>query len=154
MVISKLNIDKIVKTLSLIQECIVELKKLSMMEKKEFLSDKRNPASGESYLRRSLEAIFDIGRHLLAKSYGIKDLEYKKIALELGEKGIVENEYSRILMKMAGYRNRMVHLYNEVGPEEIYEILKNHLSDIEQFVEKIANFIETYKKGLKDKKSI
>jgi uncharacterized protein YutE (UPF0331/DUF86 family) len=92
MVISKLNIDKIGKTLSLIQECIVELKKLSMMPKKEFLSDKRNPAAGESYLRRSLEAIFDIGRHLLAKSYGFKDLEYKKIALELGEKGIVEKE--------------------------------------------------------------
>ena len=153
MVISKLNIDKIVKTLSLIQDCIVELKKFSMMEKKEFLSDKRNPAAGESYLRRSLEAIFDIGRHLLAKSYGIKDLEYKKIALELGEKGIVEKEYSRILMKMAGYRNRMVDLYHEVGPEEIYDILKNHLYDIEQFVGKIASFIETYKKGLKDKKS-
>jgi uncharacterized protein YutE (UPF0331/DUF86 family) len=153
MVISKLNIDKIVKTLSLIQECIVELKKLAMMEKKEFLLDKRNPAAGESYLRRSLEAIFDIGRHLLAKSYGIKDLEYKKIALELGEKGIVEKEYSRILMKMAGYRNRMVHLYQEVDPEEIYEILKNHLSDIEQFIGKIAIFIETYKKGLKNKKS-
>jgi uncharacterized protein YutE (UPF0331/DUF86 family) len=153
MVISKLNIDKIGKTLSLIQECIVELKKLSMMQKKEFLSDKRNPAAGESYLRRSLEAIFDIGRHLLAKSYGFKDLEYKKIALELGEKGIVEKEYSRTLMKMAGYRNRMVHLYHEVGPEEIYDILKNHLSDIEQFIEKIAGFLDTYKKGVNNTRS-
>jgi uncharacterized protein YutE (UPF0331/DUF86 family) len=153
MVISKLNIDKILKTLSLIQELIVELKKLSRMERKEFLSDKRNPAAGESYLRRSLEAIFDIGRYLLAKSYGIKDLEYKKIALELGEKGVVEKEYSRILMKMAGYRNRMVHLYHEVGPEEIYDILKSHLSNIEQFVEKVATFVETYKEGLKNKKT-
>jgi uncharacterized protein YutE (UPF0331/DUF86 family) len=153
MVISKLNIDKIWKTLSLIQECIVELKGLSAMPEKEFLSDKRNPAAGESYLRRSLEAIFDIGRHLLAKSYGFKDLEYKKIAIELGEKGIVEKEYSRILMKMAGYRNRMVHLYHEVGPEEIYDILKNHLFDIEQFVGTMATFIETYKKGVNDTKS-
>jgi uncharacterized protein YutE (UPF0331/DUF86 family) len=153
MVISKLNINKIGKTLSLIQECIIELKKLSMMQKKEFLSDKRNPAAGESYLRRSLEAIFDIGRHLLAKSYGFKDLEYKKIALELGEKGVVEKEYSRTLMKMAGYRNRMVHLYHEIGPEEIYEILKNHLSDIEQFIEKIAGFLDTYKKGINNTKS-
>ncbi len=32
------------------------------------LSDRRNPAAAESYLRRSLEAIFDIGRHILAKS--------------------------------------------------------------------------------------
>jgi uncharacterized protein YutE (UPF0331/DUF86 family) len=153
MVISKLNIDKIARILSLIQECIAEMKRLSMMQEEEFLSDKRNPAAGESYLRRSLEAMFDVGRHILAKSYGFKDLEYKKIAIELGEKGVVEEEYSRILMKMAGYRNRMVHLYQEIGPEEIYDILKNHISDIEQFVGKIASFIDTYKKEVNDKES-
>ena len=65
----------------------------------------------------------------------------------------MEKEYSRTLMKMAGYRNRMVHLYHEVGPEEIYGILKNHLSDIEQFIEKIAGFIDMYKKGVNNTKS-
>jgi uncharacterized protein YutE (UPF0331/DUF86 family) len=90
---------------------------------------------------------------LLAKSYGFKDLEYKKIAIELGEKGIVEKEYASVLMKMAGYRNRMANLYHEVGSEEIYDILKNHLFDIEQFVGKMASFIETYKKSVNDTKS-
>jgi uncharacterized protein YutE (UPF0331/DUF86 family) len=122
MVISKLNIDKIVKTLSLIQEYILELRTLSMIEEKEFISDKRNPAAAESYLRRLLEAVFDIARHILAKTFGFKDLEYKRIAQELGKKGIVDKEYSRILIKMAGYRNRMVHLYYEVGPEELYKL--------------------------------
>lgn len=146
MVISKLHTDKIEKNLSIIQGFVVELKKFLLMSEEEFLSDKRNPAAAESYLRRSLEAIFDISRHILAKSYGFKDLEYKKIALELGDKGIIEKEYSRTLMKMAGYRNRMVHLYHEVSPEEIFDILKSHLSDIEWFVSKMASFIENYKK--------
>jgi len=148
MVISRLNIDKIEKNLSLIQEFLLELKNLSSIPKDEFLSDKRNPAAGESYLRRSLEAIFDIGRHILAKSYGFKELEYKKIARELGDKGIVDKEYSTVLVKMAGYRNRMVHLYHEVTPEELYHILINHLTDLERFISEIGKFIEGYKKTL------
>jgi len=146
MVISRLHIGKIEKGLSIIQEFIAELKRLFLMSEEEFLSDKRNPAAAESYLRRSLEAIFDIGRHILAKSYGFKGLEYKDIANELGNKGVVEKDYSRILMKMAGYRNRMVHLYHEVSSEEIYDILKNHLSDIERFISEIARFLEDYRR--------
>lgn len=105
MVISRLHLDKMEKNLSLIQEFITELKGLVKISKDEFLLDKRNSAAAESYLRRSLEAIFDIGRHILSKSYGFKELEYKKIALELGEKGVIEKEYAKTLLKMAGYRN-------------------------------------------------
>ena len=47
------------------------------MSQEEFLADKRNPAVTESYLRRCLEAVFDLSRHILAKSYGFKELEYK-----------------------------------------------------------------------------
>lgn len=148
MVISRLHIDKIERNLSLIQEFLAELKKLYLITEEEFLSDKRNPAAAESYLRRSLEAVFDIGRHILAKSYGFKELEYKNIALELGEKGVINNEYSKNLIKMAGYRNRMVHLYHEIGSEEIYQILKSHLSDIEKFIVEIVGFIERYKKTM------
>lgn len=145
MVISKLNTDKIEKNLTLIQAFLFSLREFSAMTEGDFLSDKRNPASAESYLRRSLESVFDVGRHILAKSYGFKELEYKKIALELGEKGILNKEYTKILLKMAGYRNRMVHLYHEVSPKEIYEILKNHLPDIDRFVLEISRFIEDYK---------
>jgi len=147
MVISKLHIDKIERNLSLIQGFLSELKELSVKAENDFLSDKRNPAAAESYLRRSLESVFDIGRHILAKSYGFKELEYKKIALELGERGVVDKEYARVLLKLAGYRNRMVHLYQEVTPKEIYDLLRNNLSDIERFIPEISAFIENYKEA-------
>ncbi|MBE0425219.1 MAG: DUF86 domain-containing protein [Nitrospirae bacterium] len=148
MVISRLHVDKIEKNLSLIQDSLLELKGLSKMSEEEFLSDRRNAAASESFLRRSLEAIFDIGRHILAKGYGFKEIEYKKIAIELGERGVIDKEYARTLLKMAGYRNRMVHLYNEITSKEIYGILTKHLLDIERFISKIVIFIEDYRKGL------
>jgi len=50
----------------------------SRMTKEEFLSDRKNPPFVESYLRKSLEAVFDIGRHILARTKSFKEIEHKK----------------------------------------------------------------------------
>ncbi len=145
MVISNLNIDRILNLLRYIENCLNELKPFSKMSLEEFLSDKKNPPFVESYLRRALEAVFDIGRHILSKTYGYKEIEYKSIAKGLGEKEIISKELSDILYSMAGYRNRMVHFYREVTPLELYQIVINNLSDFERFSKEIVAFIKAYK---------
>lgn len=45
------------------------LRDLPLKNKGEFLQNRHNVAAAESYLRRSLEALFDIGRHILAKRF-------------------------------------------------------------------------------------
>ncbi len=40
-------------------------------------------AIAESYLRRSLEAIFDVGRHITSETVGKGIVEYKGIAILL-----------------------------------------------------------------------
>ncbi|MCU0233204.1 MAG: hypothetical protein MUC56_17190 [Thermoanaerobaculales bacterium] len=42
----------------------------------EFASDRRNPLASDAALRRALEALFDVARHLLAKAKGLAGLEY------------------------------------------------------------------------------
>jgi uncharacterized protein YutE (UPF0331/DUF86 family) len=145
MVISKLNFNKIQDNLNLIGEFLEKLKRLLKLTKDEFLSDERNPAATESFLRRCIEAIFDVGRHILSKSFSFKSLEYKEVAKELGEKGIVSEEYSQTLIKMAGYRNRMVHFYKEILAQELYDILQTELKDIEKFLKEIETFLRKYK---------
>ncbi|MEW6081704.1 MAG: DUF86 domain-containing protein [Bacillota bacterium] len=112
------------------------------MPKAEFLADAFKTGATESYLRRSLEAIFDIGRHILAKTACL-DLaaEYKAIARGLMENKIVDDALGERLLKMAGYRNRMVHLYSEVTDEELYGILVNDLEDISRFVTQVREFL-------------
>jgi len=103
----------------------------------------------ESYLRRSLEAVFDIGRHILSKTSGFKEIEYKTIAKELGSNGVVTKELSDVLITMAGYRNRMVHFCREVTPQDLYQIAKDNIKDIERFTKEIALFIKNYQKKKK-----
>jgi uncharacterized protein YutE (UPF0331/DUF86 family) len=144
MVISKLNTKLIEDRLGFIVESIVKLERLSHIEETDFISNDR-PAIAESYLRRSLEAMFDIGRHILAKTAGKAVVEYKQIAVTLGHKGVITKEFSERLMLMAGYRNRLVHFYHEVTDKELYQILKINLSDIKNFVKEIKTFIEKYR---------
>jgi uncharacterized protein YutE (UPF0331/DUF86 family) len=144
MVISKLNTKLIEDRLGFIVESIVKLERLSHIEETDFISNDR-PAIAESYLRRSLEAMFDIGRHILAKTAGKAVVEYKQIAVTLGHKGVITKEFSERLTLMAGYRNRLVHFYHEVTDKELYQILKINLSDIKNFVKEIKTFIEKYR---------
>jgi len=149
MVISNLNTGRILELLRFIETCVQELKPFSTITKEEFLSDKKNPPFVESYLRRSLEAVFDVGRHILAKTYGFKEIEYKVIAKELGEKGVITKELSDVLYIMAGYRNRMVHFYREITPEELYHIIANNLIDFDSFIREIVAFIRAYEEKTK-----
>jgi len=119
-----------------------ELERLSGLPREEFLRDKDKTAAAESYLRRALEAIFDLGRHILAKTGGI-DLagEYKAVARGLAQRKVVDEELGRKLVEMAGYRNRLVHLYHEVTDAELYEILSADLGDIRAFIREVDEFV-------------
>jgi len=144
MVISNLNTKLIEDRIGFINESIAKLKGFSKLNEEDFLEDDR-PAATESYLRRSLEAVFDIGRHIIAKSAGKGIVEYKEIANALGQKRVITKNLAERLRLMAGYRNRLVHFYHEITDKELYSILKNNLSDIENYVKEIGTFIEKYR---------
>ena len=65
------------------------LKDLRLEEKAAFLADRHKVAAAESYLRRALEALFDIGRHILAKRFTYLATEYKEIAKGLSENRVL-----------------------------------------------------------------
>ncbi len=131
--------------LALIIEYLSELEKLSQVNREEFVTDKIKAGAAESFLRRSLEAIFDIGRHILAKTGPMEmAMEYKAIAAGLAQRGIVDWELGEKLKEMAGYRNRLVHLYNEITNEELHQILNGDLRDITAFVKQIRDFLTHY----------
>jgi uncharacterized protein YutE (UPF0331/DUF86 family) len=59
-----------------ISQMMESLNDLHLEEKTAFLADRHKIAAAESYLRRALEALFDIGRHILAKRFACPATEY------------------------------------------------------------------------------
>ena len=96
-----------------------------------FRADPRMVAAGDSFLRRALEALLDLGRHLLAKAFARAPAEYAEIARQLEETGVLDATLAARLAVMARYRNRLVHFYDEVGDEELFGVLRTGPADVE-----------------------
>jgi uncharacterized protein YutE (UPF0331/DUF86 family) len=138
----KVNLKIVSQRSAWIKEMIEALQDLPVQNRKKFLSNKHNIAAAESYLRRALEALFDIGRHILARRFGSPVTEYKEIAQGLLERKILRKKEADSLRQMAGYRNRMVHFYHEISPEELQEICALHLDDIETLLKKLLDWVK------------
>lgn len=114
----------------------------------EFEQDSRNPSSAESYLRRGLEALLDLGRHILAKGFGRGVVQYKEIPAALSEYGVIDAADALLMTDMAGYRNRLVHFYDEVSHEELYDICTRQLSDVERVLDAILTWLRDHPEAI------
>lgn len=143
-----INITMITGRIEVIRSALTRLEDLSKLSQEDFLGDYKNPAAAETFLRHCLEATFDIGRHILAKTGKFRLAhEYKDIARGLGESGVLSQSLVQKFVEMAGYRNRIVHFYHEITDEELYQILQTDLGDFRHFLEEIGQFLEKQQKG-------
>lgn len=133
----------IVERVAWIGKMIKGIQALPLGSKESFLSDPRNAASAESYLRRALEALMDLGRHILAKGFGKAVTEYKEIPRELHTEGVLQSTDASLMRELAGYRNRMVHFYDEVTTDELYNICHDQLNDVEKILAAILKWINS-----------
>lgn len=125
----------------LVRAMLEGIESLPLASLQEFGADPHNAAAGESYLRRSPEALLDLGRHLLAKGFGVAAVEYKEIPTRLHERRVLSAEERVLIGEMAGYRNRMVHLYDQIGVEELFGILSEHRQDIATILDALVSWV-------------
>ena len=141
-----LNRGVLLSRLEEIRRDVEELKFFQQISLEEF-NKGHNFAIAEHYLRRSLEATFDIGSHILSRIPGARPTTYKGVAALLGKYKIIPKDFAEEkLVKMAGYRNRLIHFYYEIKERELYQIIQNNMKDIEKFCCYIKKVIESPKK--------
>lgn len=150
MTASRLRAKVVAERVSWVRAMVAGIRSLPCRTLEEFLSDPRNPAAAESYLRRALEALLDLGRHLLAKGFGRAVSEYKEIPAALVEEGVLSADEGSLLRLLAGYRNRMVHCYHEVGQGELYALCTDRLDDIPALLGAMAAWVEKHPESVDD----
>jgi uncharacterized protein YutE (UPF0331/DUF86 family) len=129
---SRVDLKVVDDRLQAVAEYLRQLRELPVGSREEFLADHRNPNSAESLLRRALEALLDVARHLLAKGHGRGTLEYREVARLAGEYGLITDAaLAARFVEMAGFRNRLTHFYREVTAEELYGVVAQELGDVE-----------------------
>ena len=138
-----INREVIESKLKEIRDDLLELEYFKQMSFEEYKKS-INFAASEHFLRRALEAMLEIGTHILSRLPGAKPRVYKDIPLLLGERNIIPLDFANgKFTEMVGYRNRLVHFYDEVTKEELYHIIQNDLPDIEKFCRLIIKYISS-----------
>ncbi len=127
-----------------IERMLAEIRALPLESQETFFSDSRNIWAAESCLRRALEALFDLGRHLLAKGLGAGVTEYKEIATTLRDRGILPEREADLMRKMAGYRNRLVHFYRAIREDEVYEICTRYLGEVAEVADALRAWLKAH----------
>lgn len=129
---------------ALIHRLLDGIATLPLDDLREFQRDPRMVAAAESYLRRTLEALLDIARHVLARAFGRGATEYAEVARQLGDVGVVSPGQAERLVLMARYRNRLVHMYDEVTESELYDVLTLHLADVPEIVDAVTAWMAAH----------
>ena len=131
----------VAERISWIREMIRSTQMLPLDRYDEFICDPRNIAAAEYYLRRCIEALLDLGRHILAKGFAVAATEYKEIGSRLTEERVLSAEQGVLLRQIAGYRNRMVHFYHEITHKELYLLCTQNLKDVETILEALLQWL-------------
>jgi uncharacterized protein YutE (UPF0331/DUF86 family) len=135
--------------LKTVADLLQDIRSLPLNDQRAFFADRRNAWTAESCLRRSLEALFDAGRHILAKGFGEGVSEYEEIATRLYEQNILSEEEAALMGVLAGYRNRLVHFYHEVSFDELYKVCAEGLGDVEKLCNVLRDWVKNHPERVK-----
>ena len=85
-------------------------------------------------LQLAIQGCVDIGSHIIAdEGWGIAG-SFSEIFYILQEKKVLGPVLTDKMIAMVGFRNLLVHEYETIRFDLVYDILQTHLSDIEEFL--------------------
>ncbi|MBE3587432.1 MAG: DUF86 domain-containing protein [Thermoanaerobacteraceae bacterium] len=132
----------ITERMGIIHSSVKRLAALAQMPLDQFSKDEDAVDIAENRLRRALEALFDLGRHLVIKSGAGVPSDYRSVIEKLKDAKILPGEFAHKIIGMAGYRNRLIHDYNKITPAELHEIIQTRLEDFTLFCQYVATYLQ------------
>lgn len=130
--------DKIRAHLDFIRGRLRALRRLTGEGRERFLEDAIRPAAAVRMLHTAIEAMIDIANHVVARrGLGVPKTYAEALDLLIDE-GILPAEHRETFRQMVRFRNRAVHLYDEIDNEEVYRILEERLGDFDIFITAIV----------------
>lgn len=111
-----------------------------------FLSNDEIQFSAFYGLVMGIEAICDIGAHILSKYYGESYGSYKDIIQGLGKFEIVSHNLAKDSEEMPDFRNVLIHVYTEIDSEEVYTNLQKAPEEFTKFAKYFLKFLEKINK--------
>lgn len=139
----KYNQDKVRKITSEILSSLEGLEDLKNLPLKDFLSDSHKVKSAKYSLIVAIEGAVDLCTHVIAMNGFRTPEDYADSFKVMSERGAFDGEFTKSLIQMVKFRNRLVHIYWDIDDKEIHKIIQSRLEDIRRFLTEFGGFLKT-----------
>lgn len=137
--------DRIKEHLKRLNKYYLRLSDARKLEKESFLQEDLYQASSERYLQMAIESCLNIGNRLISLYQFKKPVDtpetYADIFIGMKQIGVIDDAFCQRLVKMAKFRNRLVHLYWKIDTETLYGFIRKDLDDFKLFEQKVVEYL-------------
>jgi len=101
-------------------------------DEKIFLSDPFIYSTAERNLQLVIEALIDIGNHIISDCGYPKPETYAEVFHVLRDKEVLQEDLFNEIDGMTSFRNLLVHDYLRIDRKQVYQLLKTRLSALKK----------------------
>jgi len=130
--------------LEYIRITLARLRKHRGQSLEEFLADEDGYRASLYDLQTCLEAMADIGNHIIAAMALRKPHDRRDIMMILAEAGIIPQPLGKRLGEAQAMRNIIVYGYLDIILDQVYKVIQENLGDIEEFCRDIVNYVNPW----------
>lgn len=124
--------ELVAKKLAFIETCVRELRTLARPEL--IADDVREERFVEHTLQLAIQAALDVGSHIVSDDRLGEPETGRDVFRLLARAGVVTGPLAERLERMAGFRNVVVHLYQDVDLDIVRDVVLNRLGDLLELV--------------------
>ncbi len=137
------DLDTVADILAHLDTYLGQLRDLAACPREDLRHDLIRLGAAKHYLQVAIECCIDLANHIIAQQGFRSPTSYADVFTVLAENRVIERDFLPTAHQMVKMRNRLVHLYWEVDPDLLYDILQNNLGDFDRFKAAVLAFIRS-----------
>lgn len=132
----------ILRKLSELETYYKQIKEFQHITYDTYVSDWKTQRIVERTLQIMIETCTDIANHIISDEQLRTPVTYSDTFKVLCENNIIPEDLFDIMVKMAKFRNIIVHQYERVDSQIVIAILKKHIDDFIYFKNAIVKYLQ------------
>lgn len=136
------DMEVIESKLIFLREYLNDLKEYETITLSQYRKSKKDQRFVERTLHLACECCLDIAAHIISRKGLREPRDNKDLFNVLFEKGVISEPVGNVMIKMAKFRNIIVHDYARIDPEVMVGILRKNINDLKSFSREILQYLK------------
>jgi uncharacterized protein YutE (UPF0331/DUF86 family) len=140
--VSEVNLDRLRELAGHVRDSVRQLRELAQSPPEVFLAEARSVNAEKYLLIVATEAALDICNHLAARRGARSPEDYADCMAIMAEIGAIDDDLKARMMRMARFRNLLVHLYARVDDGQVHHFIRENLGDLERYLASVGRYLK------------